>query len=195
MPIAPNQWASRTDDSDSSFPVASRPAGLIMTQATRGGVVFSSELAIKLAEMLCEAHYGADDLARQRPLSAVDKDTHWRVEGSWNRNREIDGPGAFFVSIEKYDGRVIDFGEWFCYQPHPSVIPVIQEHLKRKRSDDTTWFGSGIIPMNIRPMSLDAIAFWLTNNDNPMVPFGGLIEAVLETDPTEPEMCPPRPSR
>jgi len=126
-----------SDDPESPFAVASGEGMLFMTKLARGGVVFSSDLAVKLAELLCEAHYGADELARQGPFSVTDKDTYWRVEGNWNHDGKIDGLGALFVSIEKYDGRVTDFGQLFPYHAHPSVVPLIKEHLADKKSDDT----------------------------------------------------------
>jgi hypothetical protein len=126
-----------SDDPENPFAVASSEMMLFMTQIARGGIVFSGDLAVKLAELLCEAHYGNEEFARQKPLSVTDKDTYWRVEGSWNRDGKIDGPGAFFVSIEKHDGRVTDFGKLFPYHAHPSVVPLIKQHLAQKKSDGT----------------------------------------------------------
>jgi NTF2 fold immunity protein len=124
-----------SDDSGNPFAVASGKVMVFMATMTRGGIVFSSDLAQKVAELLCEAHYGAEELARQRPFSATDKETYWRVEGSWNRDGKSEGAGAFFVSIDKYDGRVTDFGQWFPYRAHPSVVPIIKQHLMSKKSD------------------------------------------------------------
>jgi len=124
-----------SDDAESPFAVPSGKGMLFMTNIARGGVVFSSELAQRLAETLCEAHYGNEGLARQKPLIVTDKGTYWRVEGSWNRDGKIEGPGAFFVSIEKYDGRVTDFGALYRIHAHPSVVPLIQDHLKRKKAE------------------------------------------------------------
>ena len=124
-----------SDDSSNPFAVASGDVMLFMTKMTRGGIVFSSDLAQKFAELLCEAHYGVQELARQKPLSVTDKETYWRVEGSWNRDGKSEGPGAFFISIDKYDGRVTDFGQSLRYRAHPSVVPKIKQHLKRKKSD------------------------------------------------------------
>ena len=104
---------------------------LFMTKMTRGGIIFSSNLALNLAELLCEAHYGTEELARQKPLSVTDKDTYWRVEGSFNRDGELEGPGTFFVSIQKYDGRVVDFGQVLQYRADPSAVPAIKQRLKR----------------------------------------------------------------
>jgi hypothetical protein len=78
----------------------------------QGGLIRTAELAVQIAEALCEAHYGRDELVQQRPLIAADKGEHWRVEGSDNRDGKIAGRGNFFLSIEKYDGRVIDIGMW-----------------------------------------------------------------------------------
>lgn len=60
-----------------------------------GGVVPRAEVAIKIAEALCEAHLGAAKLERQRPFTAEDKGGYWRVEGSWNRDGKIEGPAEF----------------------------------------------------------------------------------------------------
>jgi NTF2 fold immunity protein of polymorphic toxin system component len=119
------------------FAVASGEGMLVMTQMTRGGVVLSGDLAVKLAEVLCEAHYGSEEVERQKPFNVADKGTYWRVEGSLNRDGKIDGPGAFFVSLGKYDGRVTDFGRWLPYHAHPTAVPLIKQHLAGKKTRDT----------------------------------------------------------
>jgi hypothetical protein len=100
---------------------------VMLIQMAKGGVVFTSELARSLAESLLEAHYGSDELERQRPLLIMDNGNHWRVEGSWNRGQKIPGSGAFFLSIQKSDGRVIDLGRWFIPPARPSSPPPIDE--------------------------------------------------------------------
>jgi len=79
----------------------------------QGGLIRTAELAVQIAEALCAAHYGKDELEQQKPLLAIDKENRWRVEGSFNRDGKIVGGGNFFLSIEKYDGRVTDIGRWF----------------------------------------------------------------------------------
>lgn len=125
-----------SDGPTKPFPEASGKTMLLLHQM-HGGLISTADLAIKIGEVLCEAHYGKDELERQRPLFAVDNGARWRIEGSWNRDRKIDGRGAFFVSIEKYDGRVTDIGAWWNYRPHPSVIPIIEQHLRGKKPGDT----------------------------------------------------------
>jgi len=107
---------------------------LFFTKAIHGGLVFSSDLAEKIAELLFEAHYGKEELARQRPLLVTDRDTYW----NWNREGKINGRAELFISIEKYNGRVTDFGGYVRFHPHPSVVPILQQHfenLKGKKSD------------------------------------------------------------
>ena len=82
---------------------------LLLTSIARGGVVGSSDLAIKIGELYCSSHFC--DVQHQAPLTAVDKETYWRVEGNWNRGDKVNGSGPFFISIEKYDGRVTEIGE------------------------------------------------------------------------------------
>jgi hypothetical protein len=99
---------------------------VMLIQMARGGVVFDAELARRIGEKLLAAHYGADELARQRPLLVQDRGDHWRVEGNWNRDQKIPGPGAFFLSIQKSDSRVIDLGRWLVPPPPPAEPPPIE---------------------------------------------------------------------
>jgi hypothetical protein len=78
----------------------------------QGGLIRSADVAIQIAEVLGEAHYGMEEFARQKPLIAVDNGSYWRVEGSLNRDGKSQGRGNFFLSIDKYDGRVVDIGTW-----------------------------------------------------------------------------------
>jgi len=122
-----------SDDPKSPSADPSGRGMLFLTNIARGGVVFDSDIAQRIGELLCETHYGNKELARQKPFSVMDKDTYWRVEGNWNRDGEIEGTGAFFVSIEKYDGRVTDFGVLF----HPAAVPLPTEYPRRMKIGDT----------------------------------------------------------
>ncbi len=101
-----------------------------MTRHGRSAIIVDGSLAIRIGETLCEALY--DDLSRQQPLFAIDKGDYWRVEGSWNRNGEIEGIAEFFLSIEKVDAKVTEIGELVRYTPHPSVVPIIEKHLAQE---------------------------------------------------------------
>ncbi|MFZ2007989.1 MAG: NTF2 fold immunity protein [Stellaceae bacterium] len=121
------------NDPQKPFAVASGETMLFMTQITRGGIVFSQELAMEIAELLCEAHFGKEELARQKPFSITDQNTYWQINGSWNSGGKTTKPGGpFFIRIEKHDGRITDFGMSFPYEAHPSVVPIISAHLGRK---------------------------------------------------------------
>lgn len=102
----------------------------------RGGVVFDAGLAIKFAEVLCAAHYGEEEVARQRPFTAEDKGTFWRVEGSCNRDGKEDPLSSFFyLSIDKYDGRVTDIGQWATLKPDPRAMEILKASLPNKKPD------------------------------------------------------------
>jgi hypothetical protein len=112
IPIINEHLAQRKSQPNSELDnraEANQSGMLLLINMARGGVVFSGDVAVKIGELLCEAHYG--DLSRQAPLVVQDKQTCWRVEGSWNRDGKASGPGPFYMSIQKYDARVIDFGE------------------------------------------------------------------------------------
>jgi NTF2 fold immunity protein len=87
----------------------SAAAMLLLTKLGRGGVVSSSDLAIKLGEVLYAAKYGEG--VRQMPLAAKDMGTYWQVDGSSNRGPTNETGGQFFVAIQKYDGRIVEMGE------------------------------------------------------------------------------------
>jgi hypothetical protein len=106
--VAKETWRKRSEN-DQVDPDRSAAGMLILINLARGGVIFSGDLAVKIGEVLCDAHYG--DLPRQLPLRVLDKDTYWRIEGNWNRDRQAEGQGPFFLSINKFDGRVIEIGE------------------------------------------------------------------------------------
>lgn len=127
-----------SDDSNTDRPAASHsPETIWLMFEMNGGVVSTTELAVKIGEALCEAHYGAEELRRQRPLHVTDKGTYWRVEGSWNRNGEIDDLGAFFLSIQKRDGLVIDLGQWGPRLRLLSPQSIIDTCLPESRKTDT----------------------------------------------------------
>src|ERR1700677_1726103 len=100
-----------------------------MANLSQSDVVSDAKLALQVGEILCEALYR--DLTQQNPVSAVDKGSYWRAEGSRNRDGAINGVAEFFLSIEKSNGRVTDIGEYLRCPPHPSIIPMINEHFAR----------------------------------------------------------------
>jgi hypothetical protein len=120
------------------IPEGVKPASamMLMVQVTRGGVVFSAEAAIKIAELLCEVHHGTREVELQKPFVAADKGSYWRVEGSRNRPKKVDGSGPFFLSIDKHDARVTDFGRWHDLTPHPSVVPLLRAAMEGKKPDE-----------------------------------------------------------
>jgi len=104
------------------------------TNITHGGMIPNAELACQIGELLLAAHYGKDELELQRPLTATDKGDHWQVDGSRNRGPADQGHGPFHLAIRKYDGRITDINVDYTFQPHPSVQPIIDEHLRQKKS-------------------------------------------------------------
>ncbi len=90
---------------------------LMMFAMTRGSMVFDREMACRLAETYLVAHYGIEELEKQLPLIATDAGDCWRVEGSWNRDCKRWDTTWFFITLWKYDGRVVDLGVY----AHPPV--------------------------------------------------------------------------
>ena len=109
---------------------------LFLYSKASGGIVPSSDAACCVAEALIDVHFGKAEVEAQRPLVATDKGDYWRVEGSRNRDRKVEGAGWFFMSIKKFDGRLTDFGRYGIFHPHPSVVPLIDEALRRKQEKE-----------------------------------------------------------
>src|SRR5580704_7232010 len=85
---------------------------MLLHKISCGGVICDAELACAIGALLLKRHYGSDELAQQQPLTATDNGTSWRVEGARNRDHNLQGDGPFFMTIEKFDGRITDFGQW-----------------------------------------------------------------------------------
>src|SRR5260370_41762949 len=62
----------------------------------------------------------------------IDNGDHWNIEGSWNRDRKIEGKGPFFMSVQKHDGRVTDFGLWGVIHQEASAKAAIERELRRR---------------------------------------------------------------
>ncbi|HYM29737.1 MAG TPA: NTF2 fold immunity protein [Candidatus Cybelea sp.] len=92
-------------------------SALCLVHMARGGVVFSADTARSISETLIEAHYGKDELVRQLPLTVTDTGDCFRVEGSFNHDQAMAGPGAFFLTLWKHDGRAVNFGRWEVVPP------------------------------------------------------------------------------
>jgi hypothetical protein len=99
---------------------------MMIHKINSGGVICDADLACAIGVLLLERHYGADELARQKPLTAADKGDYWRVEGAWNRDNRLEGRGSFFLTIWKLDGRITDFGCWAAYRPDPAALARIK---------------------------------------------------------------------
>ncbi len=118
---------------------------VLTSVGSRGGIVFDAKLAQQLGELLLEAHYDKEQRVRQRPLIVIDKGKRWQVDGSWNRDRKIEGDGAFFMSVQKDDGRLTDFGVWGVFHPAPEVLAIIEAHRREKKP------GSNVLSDTVDP--------------------------------------------
>jgi hypothetical protein len=110
---------------------------LDLIEMARGGLVFDPGVARRIGELLLEAHYGTAELERQRPLIVTDKGDQWQIDGSWNRDQKIEGKGPFFMSMRKFDGRVLDFGVWGVIHMDPKVKAMLEAHARQARANRT----------------------------------------------------------
>jgi len=74
--------------------------------------------AEKFASAVLVNAAGEEELSRQSPLIVDDKGETWRVRGSGNANRAVEGPGPFELEVQKRDARVLDMWfEWVLNTP------------------------------------------------------------------------------
>ena len=95
-------------------------------------LIDSAALASRYGELLWKAHHGEEECHIQQPFTAIDKGDHWQVDGSRNRDRKVEGLGAFFMSVNKRDGRVADFGSWYSLHTPPEVQAILKAAQRRK---------------------------------------------------------------
>jgi hypothetical protein len=87
----------------------------------------------QLCVLLFDAHYSGE-VERQRPFLIADKGDHWQVDGSWNRDKRFEMSGPVFMSIQKSDARVTDFGMWGVIHPDPATMRRIEEEERRRKT-------------------------------------------------------------
>ena len=111
---------------------------LLSIEVISGGIVNNPDIATDIAALIIANHYGEDQLEKQKPLVASDQSDQWLVEGSYNKNRSIEGPGPIKIWIRKRDARIMEMEA-------PSIMKIpshlrgvlegtgILEDLKRKQ--------------------------------------------------------------
>ena len=76
----------------------------------KGGVINNAEIARKFAEVVLEHTQSKEELERQVPLTVEDRGDNWFIPGSWNRDKSVEGGGAFEMPVRKRDAQVLDVG-------------------------------------------------------------------------------------
>jgi len=84
-------------------------------------VLKDGELARKLATVLIEHHYGADELRQQQPLNLTDEGENWLIKGSAPRRQ--DDISAMVVRLNKRDGRIVNFHQIYHITPSRDLGP------------------------------------------------------------------------
>lgn len=105
---------------------------MFLHHVINGGIVNNAEMALKIATIILENHYGADAAERQKPLSVRDLSDRWVIEGNANRPRKPYDRGIARVEILKEDGRVLDAAIPTTF-PAP---PELAEKLKKMKEGD-----------------------------------------------------------
>ena len=89
---------------------------LEMHQFGNGGVINSTDLAQKLAELVLEDIEGADEVKRARPWTVVDLGKVWHVKANPEAKGKDKHTAAWAIKIQKRDAKVLWFGRT---QRHP----------------------------------------------------------------------------
>jgi NTF2 fold immunity protein len=89
---------SGNDDSDEGMAMFLRRSRLVET--------VSSDIALRLAEMLFVRHYGQEHTNEQLPLVVVDRGDRWEVHGREGAAHRLT------AIIKKADGRILELVSW-----------------------------------------------------------------------------------
>lgn len=96
---------------------------VMLHELLKGGLVNNPEIATRIAELVIANAYGQEQLDKQRPLTATEQDDRWLIEGSYNRERAQEGPGAARISISKRDAQILEL-------TIPYVVPLTAEERR-----------------------------------------------------------------
>ena len=101
-----------------------------LLKVLKGGIVNKPEMALNIAELVITNVYSVADLEQQTPLTVSDESDRWVIEGSYNKDRKIEGWGAAKVVIKKSDGQILEVYIPMVMFPHPDV----KKYLKSDKS-------------------------------------------------------------
>lgn len=113
-----------SDDQDSYF---------LIFQEMQGGVVNNTKIAIGIAELVIENVYGVDEVTRQKSFEAFDETDRWRIAGSYNRDRKIEGHGPIEIWIRKRDAKIIDVVSHAIMEVPKEVREITREELDKRK--------------------------------------------------------------
>jgi len=71
-------------------------------------VMGTAAIVEEIAAILAESAGDLDEADRQLPFRVSDRGDTWRVRGSRNADRAIEGPGPFHLEMRKRDGAIVD---------------------------------------------------------------------------------------
>ncbi|MDH3593836.1 MAG: YbbC/YhhH family protein [Rhodospirillales bacterium] len=112
------------DDQDGYF---------LIFQEMQGGIVNNPKIAIDIAELVVANVYGDNEVKLQRPFEAFDETDRWRIEGSYNRDRKIEGHGPIEIWIRKRDAKIIDVVNPVIMEVPEEVQEIIREEMSKKK--------------------------------------------------------------
>jgi hypothetical protein len=94
---------------------------VLLKYLVEGGLLKDGQLARKIAALLIEHHYGADELGQQQPLNLADEGQNWLITGSAPRREDFDDRSAMVVRLSKRDGRIVNFHHIYHITPDPDL--------------------------------------------------------------------------
>ena len=132
--IQGNRAASSAVPGSCNLEIRKRDAEvLVLSDQQTQDLLSNPAAAERFASAVLENSAGKEELSRQSPLIVDDKGVTWRVRGSGNANRAIEGPGPFELEVQKRDARVLDM--WFGWVLN--TLPEVQALLRASAGNPT----------------------------------------------------------
>jgi len=116
---------------DASKEVAVKPeiksiTSMTLYEATKTELV-SSDIAVKLAELMFRKIYGEAVLAKQLPLKVLDRGEAWQVEGTFRKysSPDLEDPegGQLVIVVKKTNCQILEFARLMILPQSGTPLP------------------------------------------------------------------------
>ena len=133
-----NTWVVVTVGSDTqsgrSMEIRKRDAAVLSLDGqSPPELLGAAATAQHIAAVLADSAGDPDEAVRQQPFTVTDRGETWIVRGSGNADRAVEGPGPFYLEVQKRDARVLDMHFEAVIHTPPEVKELLRAAAARAK--------------------------------------------------------------